>query len=190
MNAPIASAPITIAPVAADAPATIRTQAHAAGLVTEALTPLTIADEHLPMLIRATANMVSHTGSRMVQTTHGFGVNDWRVLAAIAVKPGVRAAQLTQPLDLDKAALSRSITLLSDRGWVATVRPSPQARHLFLTPAGKQVYNELLPLALERQELLLTGLDADERAQLVQLLYRVLANEPRLVAHLETLTTA
>lgn len=164
--------------------------AEAEGLVTRRLSPLSISHEHVPMLIRAAANMISTTGSKAVQATHGFGVNDWRTLAAIAVQPGVRATELAGPLDLDKAALSRSIALLIDKGWVNWVHVGKRSRYLFLTPAGEQVYHELIPFAFERQELILSGFSEEERTLLVQLLYRLLANEPLLLEQLESLGTA
>lgn len=168
-------------------PAEVLASAMAEGLVTQQLSPLSISHEHVAMLIRAAANMVSTTGSRAVQTTHGFGVNDWRVLAAIAVQPGVRATELTEPLDLDKAALSRSVSLLTEKDWVRSVQMNKRSRHLFLTAAGEEVYHELIPFAFERQELLLSGFGEEERALLVELLYRLLANEPLLLQHLDSL---
>ena len=160
------------------------------GLITEKMSPLSITHEHVPMLLRTTANMVATTGAKAVQKTHGFGVNDGRVLAAIGVDPGVRATELADPLDLDKAALSRSVALLIDQGWVGVVQPSARLRHLFLTEAGQQVFVELTPFAFQRQELLLSGLSEDERAVLVKLLYRLLENETLLQEHLESLAPA
>lgn len=133
-------------------------------------------DRYLPFLLTATANKLSKGASRVYRDKFDLGITDWRVLAMLAVEPDITAARICAVIGLDKAATSRSLIIMKERGLVC----SPQERHkdkravlLRLTEKGYEVHDAVMRLALIREQKLLEVFDEDERERLISLLSRL-----------------
>ncbi|MGY1823080.1 MarR family winged helix-turn-helix transcriptional regulator [Geodermatophilus sp. SYSU D00079] len=138
-------------------------------------------ERYAPYHLAVIANVLSSSTSQVYLREFGIGVNDWRVLSHLALEPGCTAQTVSNELKVDKSVVSRSVRTLVDRGLVG-VEATPGFRRLYLTEAGVQLHKRVVPVALQRERLLLTGLDDAEVAQLLSLLRRVHANLPALAA--------
>jgi DNA-binding MarR family transcriptional regulator len=71
--------------------------------------------------------------------------------------------------------VSRSTTYLTDEGLIGS-DDSNGARRIYLTDQGIDLYHRVLPAALQRQEMLLTGFTQEERTELMGYLIRMYRN--------------
>lgn len=128
-----------------------------------------------PYYLVTLGNAISWGSAREYLERFGIGVNDWRVLAHIANAPGCTATEISQFLRLHKAVISRSVRSLIDKGFVG-IDGQDGTRRLYLTESGVSRHNQVLPIALRRQEILLDGLDTEDRERLLSMLRRMHAN--------------
>ena len=140
--------------------------------------PQTIDRESFtPAYLALIGNAWSSGSSVFFMQRYGIGVNDWRVLSALANHPGATAVEVSAVVGLHKSVVSRTVATLSGRGLVG-IDLTDGNRRLYLTRAGVDLHDELLPHALRREELLLSGFDAAEVAQLRRFLRRMFLNIP------------
>lgn len=141
-------------------------------------------DRYIPFLLSAIGNKWSSSSSTAYLRKFGVGVTEWRIMAMLAIEPGVNAYRACQVIGLDKAATSRALKSLEARGlvvsWVET--PGAQRKNLELTEAGWAVHDRIIRIARKREALLLSDLDPDEVAILAGYLRRILARLPDLLA--------
>lgn len=126
------------------------------------------------------ANKLSSGASRLYLEHYGIGIIEWRMMAMLALEPGVSPVRICQFIGLDKGAASREMRKLEAKGYV-TVEDDPDSarrRSLALTREGYAVHDEVLRAALERERRLLKGLSAAEVETLLSLLVRTSANIP------------
>lgn len=120
-------------------------------------------------------NAISWGSAREYLDRFGIGVNEWRVMAHVANDPGCTATSVSQFLRIDKGIVSRSVKSLISKGYVG-IELEGGVRKIFLTRLGVDQHSRVLPIALRREEILLTGFTADERATLMQMLQRMHGN--------------
>jgi DNA-binding MarR family transcriptional regulator len=145
--------------------------------------PPVIDHEHyVPFLITVISNSLYRAASPVYQTRFGVGVTEWRVLSALGVEPSTTANRVCHIAQLDKAAASRSLRVLEKGGYVAIEPHQTDARKrkVELTTKGRELHDNILRVALKRQEQILGGLAREETQALIALLQRVRANLARL----------
>ncbi len=124
------------------------------------------------------SNRLSAGASMVYRRMFGIGVMEWRVMAHLKIEPGSTGARISRVIGLDKAAISRTVTLLIDRDLVARVEGAERGQQLVLTAAGQDLHGRVLAVAMEREGRLLSGLSDDERIVLRGLLNRLLQVVP------------
>jgi DNA-binding MarR family transcriptional regulator len=136
-------------------------------------------------LLVSIANRISASGSRTYMRHFGVGVMEWRVLAMLALKPGITANQIGQVSAVDKSSVSRATASLLKRGYVRSSEDPADSRRLmlYLTPSGQALHDRIIVASLAREELLLDGLSAKERETFFRLLHRVGSNTALLNAY-------
>jgi DNA-binding MarR family transcriptional regulator len=104
-------------------------------------------DSYWPYQITVLADRIARQTSTIVKREAGLNLSQWRVLAAIAEKPGRTAAEVVTMTPMDKGIVSRATKGLLTGGYL--VRHASQAdgrvSHLFLTEAGVALYTRLRP---------------------------------------------
>lgn len=104
-------------------------------------------DRYWPYQITVLADRIARQTSTIVKREAGLNLSQWRVLAAIAEKPGRTAAEVVTMTPMDKGIVSRATKGLLTGGYL--VRHASQAdgrvSHLFLTEAGVALYTRLRP---------------------------------------------
>ena len=149
------------------------------------LTPLPVvidSDNFTPRLLSLLSNRLVARESHALRARFGLGTNDWRVIAAIAVWPGVTASELSEFVAVNKAIVSKSVSVLSERGLIVQAEEVRRARQLYLTAAGAQMHDAMLPISMRGQEIILADLSAEEVSRLNRLLHRLLARARELQA--------
>ncbi len=146
-------------------------------MVTEPLEAFIDPDGFTPRLIALLSNALVWRESGLMRERFGIGTNDWRVLSALAMRPGMPASEVSEFLVMNKAVVSKSVTALAKRGLIA-LRDGPRgSRPMFLTGAGAELHDLLLPISMRGQEIILDGLPADEverfNALLAEMLRRI-----------------
>lgn len=137
-------------------------------------------DNYVPALLSWLNNKLSAGGSSLYRDRFGIGIADWRVLAYLGVKTSGTGAEISEFLGMDKAAVSRSIASLKQKGLATAKKPGRRSIELYLTAKGALLYNEILDVALMREKALLDGFTDAERLQAIGLLQRMLANLPKV----------
>lgn len=131
--------------------------------------------EYLPYRLAITSNRVSRMVARAYRARFGLSIWEWRTLAILGEGRSITAQDLADMAAMDKVAVSRAVKNLVDRGLVERVahEGDGRSRLLHLTADGKQVYQDVVPMARQAEARLLERLSVDEREQLSRLLEKV-----------------
>lgn len=104
----------------------------------------------------------------------GIDIPEWRVLATLGMHAAPRSATyVVRCTRTHKSRISRAVGQLIELGLVERQEAPDDRREIMLqlTPRGREVYRELLPILLAREEQLLSCLDASQRRALEGLLH-------------------
>jgi DNA-binding MarR family transcriptional regulator len=143
------------------------------------------SDNFTPRLLSLLSNSLVWRESRALRTRFGLGTNDWRVISAIGIRPGVTATEISEFVLMNKAIVSKSVGVLTARRLIVQAEDSGRSRQLFLTPAGAEMHDAMLPISLRGQEIILADLSSDDVVRLNELLRRLLAHVRELQAEEE-----
>lgn len=129
----------------------------------------------LPFRLSVLSNAVSQRIAELYDREFGLSIWQWRVMAVTADTPGITATEIGQRTQMDKVAVSRAVAGLMEVGYLER-RPSPEdARRslLFVTRAGRDIYELIVPLALAEEERLVATLTAKEQTELARLMEKL-----------------
>ncbi len=133
---------------------------------------------YVPALITFVSNKLSRSASALYRREFGVGIIEWRIIALLAVEPGIAASRICQVIGLDKGPVSRSLALMEREGLVEVTAEAADTRRrrIALTRAGRALHDRIIPVALERERRLLEGLSPAQRRALVEALNRLHEN--------------
>lgn len=108
---------------------------------------------------------LNRQAAHLLRQGTGLKLPEWRVIALLATHKRLNAARIEDLTGTDRALLSRTFRRLELRGLLVARRSEHDRRkvHFTLTPAGRQVHRQQLPLMQARQAHLLDALTRDER---------------------------
>ena len=132
-------------------------------------------DRFLPYLLSVTSNRVSERIARTYDALFGLSIPEWRLIAVVAEAKSITQADIGERTRMDKVTVSRAAIALAGRG---LLERSPNAadrrsHHLSLSAAGRSLYEQVAPKALELERRIFARFSADELAQLTQMLRRI-----------------
>lgn len=132
-------------------------------------------DDFLPYRLSIASNRVSDAVAGTYRALFGLRISEWRLVAVLAESEGLSQQALGARTQMDKVTVSRAAIALVDRGLVARApNPGDQRSHILaLTPAGRALYAEVAPKALEIERRLFGAFDAAELVQLRSMLARI-----------------
>jgi DNA-binding MarR family transcriptional regulator len=95
-----------------------------------------------PYQVVVLADQISRYTLEVVRAEAGLNQSQWRVLAAIADKPGRTAAEVTAVTPMDKTIVSRAVSSLIDNGLVKKTPNKDDKRRasLAMTATGRKHY--------------------------------------------------
>jgi DNA-binding MarR family transcriptional regulator len=112
--------------------------------------PLLRLEEFLPHRLNVLSSLVSQALTR-VYGRCGIGIPEWRVLVTLGENGVMTGKAVGAQTHMHKTKVSRAVAQLEQRKFVARRANRADLREslLSLTPAGRAVYEELAPSALE-----------------------------------------
>lgn len=130
----------------------------------------------LPYKLSRLDNDVSTGLQRAYSHRFGLNVSQWRMLAAAALLEPTSVTQLTDYSGMDKVTVSRSVREMVDRKLFDRILDENDRRRaaITLTDAGRAIYEEIAPDAMEYETELLGVLSANELATLHKALDKLL----------------
>lgn len=98
-----------------------------------------------PYQVVVLADQISRHTMAVAKDKAGLNLSQWRVLAAVAEKPGRSAADVTAITPMDKTIVSRAVSSLSEAGFIVKSihKQDKRCSHLDVTAKGKQTYAQI-----------------------------------------------
>jgi DNA-binding MarR family transcriptional regulator len=132
-----------------------------------------------PFRLNRLAAEVSSALAAEYQARYGLDIPEWRVLATLGFRNDACSAQyIAQCTRTHKSTISRAVTSLMKRQIIERVANADDRREfrLRLTRKGTELYEELIPRLLRREQEILSCLSAPERKTLASLLGKIEAS--------------
>ena len=107
-------------------------------------------EDFLPHRLNVLSSLVSQALTR-VYGRYGIGIPEWRVLVTLGENGTMTGKAVGGHTHMHKTKVSRAVAQLEDRRLVVRKANRADLRESFLslTPAGRAIYEELAPQALE-----------------------------------------
>jgi DNA-binding MarR family transcriptional regulator len=123
-------------------------------------------EQFLPYRLNVVASLVSQALSRIYADRYGIGVPEWRVLVTLGQYGMMTGKAIGSHSHMHKTKVSRAVALLEDRKLVMRRANRADLREAFLalTPAGRAMYDDLAPIALDFANRLAEAVDSADRA--------------------------
>lgn len=123
-------------------------------------------DKFLPYRLSVTSHSVSTNIARVYEKRFGVSIPEWRVIAILGRYPGLSAVEVAERTLMDKVAVSRAVTKLIKTGRIDREFADADRRRsiLNLSEEGRQVHNEIAPLALRFERELLHEITDEDYA--------------------------
>ncbi|WP_051243581.1 MarR family winged helix-turn-helix transcriptional regulator [Azohydromonas australica] len=139
-------------------------------------------DNYVPAYLTWIANKLSRGASQYYLANFDVGIEIWRCLVLLATQEQVSAQQVSKVIGLDKGAVSRCFKEMQSRGFITMGLDANDGRLRMarLTPRGRRLHDQMMGMALAREQALLSVLSAEERKTLVGLLRRLHENLPEV----------
>jgi DNA-binding MarR family transcriptional regulator len=139
-------------------------------------------DAFLPYRLNVCANLVSRALSRVYSGRYKIGVPEWRVLVTLGEFGMMTAKAIGRHSYMHKTKVSRAVALLERRKLVMRRANHADLREAFLslTPAGREIYDDLTPMALDFARQLIETVDAADRAALDRALTKLIERSMQL----------
>lgn len=140
-------------------------------------------ERFLPYRLNVLADLVSQSLSKVYARVYGLSVAEWRIIATLGQFEAMTAAAIGAHSHMHKTKVSRAVATLTKRGLISRTSDSDDLRAaiLRLTTAGREVYDNIVPDALDYTERLTEGLDADQQKLLNVLIDRLIERSRTLV---------
>jgi DNA-binding MarR family transcriptional regulator len=122
-------------------------------------------EEFLPYRLNVVASLVSQALSRIYAERHGIGVPEWRVLVTLGQYGMMTGKAIGAHSHMHKTKVSRAVALLERRKLLTRKANRADLRESFLTltPAGRAMYEDLAPIALDFAKRLIEVVDPADR---------------------------
>ena len=116
-----------------------------------------------PYRLAVAAQVLSEGLARQYRERFDISIPDWRVMVHLAHSGGASVRDIEARVAMEKSKVSRAASRLEDRGLVLKLESTADKRlvHLSLTPAGRAMMDEILPLAAAFQAKIEALLGAD-----------------------------
>lgn len=111
-------------------------------------------------------NRLNRQATKILSREAGLRLPEWRCMGLLFANGPISVARMAELSAMDKGLISRSLSSLTDKGFVLTMRPRGDRRTLVasLTKAGERQAEKILPVMRKRQRHLLAALSPEDRA--------------------------
>jgi DNA-binding MarR family transcriptional regulator len=145
-------------------------------------------EQFLPYQLNVVSSLVSQALSRVYAQRYGIGVPEWRVLVTLGQHPMMTAKAVGAHTHMHKTKVSRAVAILEKRRLLGRRANREDKREAFLslTAAGRNIYEELAPHALDFAARLTEILTPADREAFNRALAQLTARSAQLVAEVGT----
>ena len=143
-------------------------------------------DEFLPHRLNVLSSLVSQALTR-VYGRHGISIPEWRVLVTLGEYGEMTGKAIGAHTHMHKTKVSRAVAQLERRKFVhrRSNRQDLRESLLTLTPAGRSVYDELAPQALDFMQRLVQVVAVGDRGAFDRAMAELTRRSAELVAESE-----
>ena len=141
-------------------------------------------EQFLPYRLNVVASLVSQALSRIYADRYGIGVPEWRVLVTLGQYGMMTGKAIGAHSHMHKTKVSRAVALLEKRKLVTRRINRADLREAFLalTPAGRAMYEDLAPIALDFANRLSEVVDTADRPAFERAVDRLIERSTKLAA--------
>lgn len=141
-----------------------------------------VLEKFLPYRLSVLSNRLSAAIAESYSRRFGLTIPEWRVVAVLALDPGISAAEVAERTAMDKVAVSRAVRRLLATGRARREMAAGDRRRsvLELTPEGQRIYRRITPALRSFEAELLAGLSAREQRLLDAILRHLELRAPSL----------
>ena len=138
--------------------------------------------EFLPYQLSITSNAVSDLIARAYRGKFGLKIPEWRLMAVLGEHSSATQRELVAATAMDKVTVNRASKALEDRGLIGRAPNVADGRshHLALTTTGRELYEQIVPLAVSVEAELEKILGSGEAKALEHMLTQVRARVAEL----------
>lgn len=121
-------------------------------------------ERFLPYRLNVVGSFASRALGRIYGEHFGIGIPEWRVVAQLGEFGKLTSRDIGELAQMHKTKVSRAVTELEKRGLVSRAENRQDRRESFvtLTPAGRRIYEQIVPLALGFEARWIEGIAPDE----------------------------
>jgi DNA-binding MarR family transcriptional regulator len=145
-------------------------------------------EEFLPYQLNVVASLVSQALSRIYVDRYGIDVPEWRILVTLGQFETMTAKVIGAHSHMHKTKVSRAVSELERRKLLVRRENRADRREAFLTltPAGRAIYNDLAPGALDFARRLFETVDPADRTAFERAVTRLTERSRMLTAESTT----
>jgi len=138
----------------------------------------------LPYRLNVVASVVSQALSRIYAERYGIGVPEWRVLVTLGQFGMMTGKAIGSHSHMHKTKVSRAVAMLEERKLLTRRANRADLREAFLalTPAGRAMYDDLAPIALDFADRLSDAVDPADRVSFERSVDRLIERSAKLAA--------
>jgi DNA-binding MarR family transcriptional regulator len=146
-------------------------------------------EQYLPYQLQVVATLMSQALSRVYARRYHLGIPEWRVLVVLAQFDWINGKAICTHTHMHKTKVSRAVAILENRKLLLRRANRADMRESFisLTPAGRTIYEELAPHALEFARRLTDILTPNDRDAFHRALQQIADRSAQLVAEADKL---
>jgi len=129
----------------------------------------------LPYRFSVLTHNISQSIASIYSRRFHISAQEWRIIANLGNRQPLSANEIGSHVNLDKVQMSRALNKLISKGLVLRTLDKLDKRKssLKLSRKGLQLYEKIVPIALERERQLLTVLNRQEKTQLDAILAKL-----------------
>ncbi|ENX60197.1 MULTISPECIES: MarR family winged helix-turn-helix transcriptional regulator [Acinetobacter] len=133
---------------------------------------------YTPALVTFLVNKISTGSTQIYSELFDISVTEWRIVSLLAVEHPIVAKRVSEVIGLDKATVSRSINRLEKEGYLCLSTDENDRRATFveLSEKGVNLHNQVIDIALDREQEMLKPLSKDEIEQFILILNKLNQN--------------
>lgn len=133
---------------------------------------------YTPALVTFLVNKISTGSTQIYSELFDISVTEWRIVSLLAVEHPIVAKRVSEVIGLDKATVSRSINRLEKEGYLCLSTDENDRRATFveLSEKGVNLHNQVIDIALDREQEMLKPLTKDEIEQFILILNKLNQN--------------
>lgn len=131
--------------------------------------------EFLPYRLSVLSNRISQGIAAQYEERFQLSLPEWRVMAVVGEEPELSAGQVADRTAMDKVAVSRAVNKLIDAGRLER-KFSPEDKRrsvLTLSDSGTEIYEQIVPIALNYEAGIIEKLSEEEFSTLNSLLMKL-----------------